>query len=87
MYIRCSYYWFLCQQIAKDAKEARIREMEARLSELELEKVKLVHTGTERLHALNAVNLEKEQLRKELQASRSTVAGLAGREPPLAQPQ
>lgn len=58
--------------------------MEARLSELELEKVKLVHTCNERLHALNAVKLEKEQLRKELRGSQTTVAGLAGREPPLA---
>ena len=57
--------------------------MEARMSELELEKVKLVNTCTERLHALNDTKLEKEQLMNELQASRSELAGLAGREPQL----
>ncbi|KAM9295728.1 coiled-coil domain-containing protein 158 [Morus bassanus] len=64
-------------KIAKDEKEARIHEMEARLSELELEKVKLVNTCRERLHALNDMKLEKDQLMNELQASRSELAGLA----------
>ncbi|XP_009322317.1 PREDICTED: coiled-coil domain-containing protein 158 [Pygoscelis adeliae] len=63
-------------KIAKDEKEARIREMEARLSELELEKVNLVNTCSERLHALNDMKLEKDQLMNELQASRSELAGL-----------
>ncbi|XP_009953176.1 PREDICTED: coiled-coil domain-containing protein 158 [Leptosomus discolor] len=63
-------------KIAKDEKEARIHEMEARLSELEREKVKLVNTCTERLHALNDMKLEKDQLMNELQASRSELAGL-----------
>ncbi|NWU68174.1 CD158 protein, partial [Pterocles burchelli] len=66
-------------KIAKDEKEAGIREMEARLSELELEKVKLVNTCTERLHALNDMKLEKDQLMNELQASQSELAGLAER--------
>lgn len=57
--------------------------MEARLSKLELEKVKLVDTCTERLHALNATKLEKDQLMNELEASQSELAGLAGREPQL----
>ncbi|NXH66106.1 CD158 protein, partial [Hydrobates tethys] len=64
-------------KIAKDKKEARIHEMEARLSELELEKVKLVNTCSERLHALNDMKLEKDQLMNELQASQSELAGLA----------
>ncbi|NXE22742.1 CD158 protein, partial [Ardeotis kori] len=64
-------------KIAKDEKEARIHEAEARLSELELEKVKLVNTCTERLHALNDMKLEKDQLMNGLQASRSELAGLA----------
>lgn len=57
--------------------------MEARLSELELEKVQLVNTCSERLLALNEMELEKDQLMNELQASRSELAGLAGREPRL----
>ncbi|KAM6076502.1 coiled-coil domain-containing protein 158 [Chlamydotis macqueenii] len=66
-------------KIAKDEKEARIHEVEASLSELELEKVKLVNTCTERLHALNDMKLEKDQLMNGLQASRSELAGLAER--------
>ncbi|GAB0189464.1 coiled-coil domain-containing protein 158 [Grus japonensis] len=64
-------------KIAKDEKEARIHEMEARLSELEREKVKLVNTCSERLHAFNDMKLEKDQLMNELQAGRSELAGLA----------
>ncbi|KAM7113303.1 coiled-coil domain-containing protein 158 [Ciconia maguari] len=64
-------------KIAKDEKEARIHEVEARLSELELEKVKLVNTCSERLHALNDMQLEKDQLMNELQAGRTELAGLA----------
>ncbi|XP_053922154.1 LOW QUALITY PROTEIN: coiled-coil domain-containing protein 158 [Cuculus canorus] len=63
--------------IAKDGKEARIYEMVARLSELELEKLKLVNTCSERLHALQDMKLEKAQLLNELQASRSELTGLA----------
>ncbi|KAM6071493.1 coiled-coil domain-containing protein 158 isoform 2-T9 [Theristicus caerulescens] len=63
-------------KIAKDEKEARTHEMEARLSELELDKVKLVNTCSERLHALNDMKLEKDQLMNELQAGRSELAGL-----------
>lgn len=68
---------------AKDEKEARIHEMEARLSKLELEKVQLVSTCTERLRALNDTQLEKEELLQELQAGQRELAGLAGREPQL----
>ncbi|KAM9578225.1 LOW QUALITY PROTEIN: coiled-coil domain-containing protein 158 [Guaruba guarouba] len=64
-------------KIVKDEKETRIHEMEVRLSELELEKVKLVNTCTERLHALNDTKLEKDQLTNELEASRGELAGLA----------
>ncbi|NWU49322.1 CD158 protein, partial [Dromas ardeola] len=66
-------------KIAKDEKEARIREMEAGLSELELEKVQLVNTCSERLHALNGMKLEKDQLVNELHVSRRELAGLAER--------
>ncbi|XP_027655531.2 coiled-coil domain-containing protein 158 isoform X2 [Falco biarmicus] len=64
-------------KIAEDEKEARIHEMEARLSELELEKVKLVNTCTERLHELNDMKLEKDQLINELHTCQSELAGLA----------
>ncbi|KAL2304611.1 hypothetical protein Nmel_006562, partial [Mimus melanotis] len=50
---------------AKDEKEARVCEMEARLSELELEK------------ALNDAELEKDELLQELQAGQRQLAGLA----------
>ncbi|XP_030305781.1 coiled-coil domain-containing protein 158 [Calypte anna] len=64
-------------KVAKDETEARLHEVEARLSGLELEKVQLVNTCSERLHALHAMKLEKDQLMKELQAGRSELAGLA----------
>ncbi|KAM3672042.1 LOW QUALITY PROTEIN: coiled-coil domain-containing protein 158 [Ammospiza maritima maritima] len=49
-------------QSVKDEKEARICEMEAKLSKLELEKVQLVSTCTKRLQALNDAKLEKDDL-------------------------
>ncbi|NXG70877.1 CD158 protein, partial [Baryphthengus martii] len=64
-------------KIARDEKGARIREVETRLNELELEKVKLVNTCTERLRALDDMKLEKDQLMNEVQASWSELAGLA----------
>lgn len=79
MYI--SHAWFLCKQSVKDEKEARICEMEAKLSKLELEKVQLVSTCTKRLQALNDAKLEKDDLLQELQAGQRDLAGLAGREP------
>ncbi|NXI73784.1 CD158 protein, partial [Anseranas semipalmata] len=64
-------------KIAKEEKEVRIHELEATLSKLELEKIKLVNTCTERLHAVNDMKLEKDQLMSELKASRIELAGLA----------
>ncbi|XP_010177295.1 PREDICTED: coiled-coil domain-containing protein 158 [Mesitornis unicolor] len=64
-------------KIAKDEKEARIHEMETKLSKLEVEKVKLVNTCTERLRALHDMKLEKAQLVNEVRASQSKLAGLA----------
>ncbi|XP_071664412.1 coiled-coil domain-containing protein 158 isoform X1 [Patagioenas fasciata] len=64
-------------KIAMDEKESRIHEMETRVRELELENVKLINTCTERLHALNDMKLEKDQLMNELQGSQSELAGLA----------
>ncbi|XP_059327378.1 coiled-coil domain-containing protein 158 isoform X2 [Ammospiza nelsoni] len=65
-------------QSVKDEKEARICEMEAKLSKLELEKVQLVSTCTERLQALNDAKLEKDDLLQELWAGPSELAGPAG---------
>lgn len=82
MYI--THNCFLCKQSAKDEKEARIHEMEARLSKLELEKVQLVSTCTERLQALNDTKLERDELlQEELQAGQRELAGLADREPQI----
>ncbi|KAJ7419108.1 hypothetical protein WISP_55649 [Willisornis vidua] len=64
-------------KVARDEKEARIHELEARLSKLELEKVQLVNTCTERLQALQDVQPEKDQLMDEFQAGRRDLAGLA----------
>ncbi|XP_008942855.1 PREDICTED: coiled-coil domain-containing protein 158, partial [Merops nubicus] len=64
-------------KIAKDEKGARIQEVESRVNQLELEKVELVKTCTERLRALNDMKLEKDQLMNELQASQSNLDGLA----------
>ncbi|RMC13607.1 hypothetical protein DUI87_08683 [Hirundo rustica rustica] len=54
--------------------------MEARLSELELEKVQLVSTCTERLQALHDAKLEKDELLQELRAGQRELAGLAALE-------
>ncbi|KAM6429675.1 LOW QUALITY PROTEIN: coiled-coil domain-containing protein 158 [Rhynochetos jubatus] len=62
--------------VAEDEKEASICKMEARPSELELEKFKLIDTS-ERLHALNDMKREKDQLVNELQGGRSELAGFA----------
>lgn len=45
-----------------------------------MEKVKLVKTCTEKLHAINDIKLEKDQLMSKLKAIRIELAGLAGRE-------
>lgn len=58
----------------------RIHKLEAMLSKLELEKVKLVNTCTERLRAINDMKLEKDELMSKLKAIRIELAGLAGRE-------
>lgn len=68
MYI--THNCFLCKQSAKDEKEARICEME-------LEKVQLLSTCTKRLQAPNDAKLGQGEILQEPQA------GLAGREPQL----
>ncbi|KAM7154862.1 coiled-coil domain-containing protein 158 isoform 2-T2 [Molossus nigricans] len=57
-------------KILKDKKDAKIRELEARVSDLELEKVKLVNAGSERLRAVKDIKQERDQLLNEVKASR-----------------
>lgn len=61
-----------------DKKDIQVRELEARLSEMELEKVKLMNASSERLRALKEVSMEKEELMSEVKSSRIELATLAG---------
>ncbi|KAM9237790.1 coiled-coil domain-containing protein 158 [Dugong dugon] len=63
-------------KILKDKKDAKIRELEARVSDLELEKVKLVNAGSERLRAVKDIKQERDQLLNEVKTSRSELNGL-----------
>nr|KAF6499314.1 coiled-coil domain containing 158 [Molossus molossus] len=63
-------------KILKDKKDAKIRELEARVSDLELEKVKLVNAGSERLRAVKDIKQERDQLLNEVKASRNELNSL-----------
>uniref|UniRef100_A0A671GAD4 Coiled-coil domain containing 158 n=1 Tax=Rhinolophus ferrumequinum TaxID=59479 RepID=A0A671GAD4_RHIFE len=63
-------------KILKDKKDAKIRELEARVSDLELEKVKLVNAGSERLRAVKDIKQERDQLLSEVKASRNELNSL-----------
>ncbi|XP_053111386.1 coiled-coil domain-containing protein 158 isoform X2 [Hemicordylus capensis] len=63
-------------KMLQDKKDGHIRELEASLSELELDKVKLVNTSSERLRVLKEMNLEREDLLTEIKASRIELAAL-----------
>ncbi|XP_049741943.1 coiled-coil domain-containing protein 158 [Elephas maximus indicus] len=63
-------------KILKDKKEAKIRELEARVSDLELEKVKLVNAGSERLRAVKDIKQERDQLLNEVKTCRSELNSL-----------
>ncbi|XP_045645943.1 coiled-coil domain-containing protein 158 isoform X2 [Ursus americanus] len=63
-------------KILKDKKDAKIRELEARVSDLELEKVKLVNAGSERLRAVKDIKQERDQLLNEVKTSRSELNSL-----------
>ncbi|KAM4854819.1 coiled-coil domain-containing protein 158 isoform 7-T7 [Thomomys bottae] len=65
------------RQILKDKKDAKIRELEARVSDLELEKVKLVNAGSERLRAVKDIKQERDQLLNEVKTSRSELNSLS----------
>ncbi|XP_017905094.1 PREDICTED: coiled-coil domain-containing protein 158 isoform X2 [Capra hircus] len=58
-------------KILKDKKDAKVRELEARVSDLELEKVKLVNAGSERLRAVKDIKQERDHLLSEVKASRN----------------
>ncbi|XP_072480146.1 coiled-coil domain-containing protein 158 isoform X3 [Notamacropus eugenii] len=64
-------------KIMKDKKDAKIRELEARLSDLELEKVKLVNAGSERLRAVKDMKQERDQLLAEMKNSRNELSSLS----------
>nr|XP_020139841.1 coiled-coil domain-containing protein 158 isoform X2 [Microcebus murinus] len=64
-------------KILKDKKDAKIRELEARVSDLELEKVKLVNAGSERLRAVKDIKQERDQLLNEVKTSRNELNGLS----------
>ncbi|KFO35070.1 Coiled-coil domain-containing protein 158 [Fukomys damarensis] len=65
-------------KILKDKKDAKIRELEARVSVLELEKVKLVNAGSERLRVVRDSKQERDQLLNEAKNSRSELNNLSG---------
>lgn len=62
----------------KDKKDAKIRELEARVSDLELENVKLVNAGSERLRAVKDIRQERDRLLSEVKASRNELNSLTG---------
>ncbi|XP_040093073.1 coiled-coil domain-containing protein 158 isoform X5 [Oryx dammah] len=63
-------------KILKDKKDAKVRELEARVSDLELEKVKLVNAGSERLRAVKDIKQERDHLLSEVKASRNELNSL-----------
>ncbi|XP_039701432.1 coiled-coil domain-containing protein 158 isoform X2 [Pteropus medius] len=63
-------------KILKDKKDAKIRELEARVSDLELEKVKLVNAGSERLRAVKDIKQERDQLLNEVKTGRNELNSL-----------
>ncbi|XP_070119768.1 coiled-coil domain-containing protein 158 isoform X15 [Equus przewalskii] len=63
-------------KILKDKKDAKIRELEARVSDLELEKVKLVNAGSERLRAVKDIKQERDQLLNEVKTCRNELNSL-----------
>ncbi|XP_075800536.1 coiled-coil domain-containing protein 158 isoform X1 [Microtus pennsylvanicus] len=64
-------------KILKDKKDTKIRELEARVSDLELEKVKLVNAGSERLRAVKDIRQERDQLLNEVKTSRTELNSLS----------
>ncbi|XP_026572997.1 coiled-coil domain-containing protein 158 [Pseudonaja textilis] len=61
----------------QEKKDSQIRELEASLSDMELEKVKLMNVCSERLRILKEMKLEREELVNEIKASRIELSALA----------
>ncbi|XP_006885402.1 PREDICTED: coiled-coil domain-containing protein 158 [Elephantulus edwardii] len=64
-------------KILKEKKDAKIRELEVRVSDLELEKVKLVNAGSERLRAVKDLKQERDQLVNEVKTTRNELNSLS----------
>ncbi|XP_054846106.1 coiled-coil domain-containing protein 158 [Eublepharis macularius] len=64
-------------KLSHDKKDSRIRELEAGMSEMELEKVKLVNLSTERLRTMKELILERDQVVNEVKSSRLELAALS----------
>ncbi|XP_034287125.1 coiled-coil domain-containing protein 158 isoform X2 [Pantherophis guttatus] len=64
-------------KISQDKKDSQIRQLEASLSDVELEKVKLMNVCSERLRVLKEMKLEREELVNEIKASRIELSALA----------
>ncbi|KAJ7327218.1 hypothetical protein JRQ81_016977 [Phrynocephalus forsythii] len=64
-------------KILQDKKDSEIRDLEANLSEMELERVRLMNVNSERLRALKEMKLEREELVNEVRASRIELATIA----------
>ncbi|KAM6440991.1 coiled-coil domain-containing protein 158 isoform 2-T2 [Liasis olivaceus] len=64
-------------KILHDKKDNNIRELEASLSDMELEKVKLMNVCSERLRVLKEMKLEREELVNEIKTSRIELTALA----------
>ncbi|XP_060635356.2 coiled-coil domain-containing protein 158 isoform X2 [Anolis sagrei] len=63
-------------KILQDKKDCQLRDLEASLSEMELEKVKLMNANAERLRVLKEMKLEREELINEIKISRIEFATL-----------
>nr|XP_008110357.1 PREDICTED: coiled-coil domain-containing protein 158 isoform X2 [Anolis carolinensis] len=63
-------------KILQDKKDSQMRELEASLSEMELERVKLMNANAERLRTLKEMMLEREELINEIKISRIELATL-----------
>ncbi|XP_062992145.1 coiled-coil domain-containing protein 158 [Elgaria multicarinata webbii] len=64
-------------KILQDKKDSHIRELEASVSEMELERVKLMNSSSDRLRVLKEMKLEREELVNEIKTSRIELVALA----------
>nr|XP_056711764.1 coiled-coil domain-containing protein 158 [Euleptes europaea] len=64
-------------KVSQDKKDSRIRELEASVSEMELDRVKLVNLNAERLRSMKELMLERDELVTEVKSSQLELASLA----------